>query len=697
VAFTKIAGAGIDTTGNVVISNLNVSGIVTASSFVGNLTGTATSTTNIPNLTGDITSNGTVTSIASGVIVDADINASAAIADTKLATISTAGKVSNTATTATNLNTASAIVARDGSGNFSAGTITANLTGTASTASFATTSFGLSGNPSISVTGVNASGITTVSAGSTAAPSISPSGDSNTGIFFPSADTINASTGGTSRIAIDSNGNITLTNNFYVPLGSAAAPSISFTGDTNTGIYSPGADTLAISTNGIGRLTIDSSGNINIDSGTVYVDAVNNRLGIGTSSPIEILDCKGNIVLGAQNAASASLQPTSGSGTNIPGSALVLRSGRSTGSGSSGEIQILPSPGSTVSGTSIRGNGSSGFYMKLSPTSWGDHPTLGLLTVVLGTSISQGNRSGLSNDSTVFTIDGMDDAGQSALEIVGNVNSASGDQGFIRFYGSSNKAPYATIVAATPGVDYTSGNLAIRTYNAGVENTVATFTNTRRVGIRKTNPTHVLDVMNDTSGNSAGGTIRVDRPNNASFETALNWATNGTNQWFLGLDNDSTENLYGYRWQGANSGYWLNVDGDTGVARFPKQPFFHATQLDQSDYTGSPFRWYSIREIRGGSWFNGTRATAPVQGTYGFWVKTLTSNDGVVHDLRYVINGVLSNTYGAGYSGNWSGHKTMSSFIMISLNQGDYIEFIDINGGYKCCGVHHSIIGCLMF
>jgi hypothetical protein len=68
-------------------------------------------------------------------------------------------------------------------------------------------------------------------------------------------------------------------------LGSAAAPSISFKGDTNTGIYSPGADTLAISTNGTGRLTIDSSGNINIDSGTVYVDAVNNRLGIGTSAP----------------------------------------------------------------------------------------------------------------------------------------------------------------------------------------------------------------------------------------------------------------------------------------------------------------------------------------------------------------------------------------------------------------------------
>jgi hypothetical protein len=76
-------------------------------------------------------------SYVAGSIVNADINASAAIADTKLDTISTSSKVSNSATTATNANTASAIVARDGSGNFSAGTITATLTGNASSATTA--------------------------------------------------------------------------------------------------------------------------------------------------------------------------------------------------------------------------------------------------------------------------------------------------------------------------------------------------------------------------------------------------------------------------------------------------------------------------------------------------------------------------------------------------------------------------------
>jgi hypothetical protein len=49
------------------------------------------------------------------------------------------------------------------------------------------------------------------------------------------------------------------------PLGTAAAPTITFTGDTNTGVYSPGADQVAISTGGTGRLFIDASGNVLIN------------------------------------------------------------------------------------------------------------------------------------------------------------------------------------------------------------------------------------------------------------------------------------------------------------------------------------------------------------------------------------------------------------------------------------------------
>jgi hypothetical protein len=48
--------------------------------------------------------------------------------------------------------------------------------------------------------------------------------------------------------------------------GTEALPGISFDGDPNTGIYRPGADQVAISTGGTGRLFIDSSGNVGINT-----------------------------------------------------------------------------------------------------------------------------------------------------------------------------------------------------------------------------------------------------------------------------------------------------------------------------------------------------------------------------------------------------------------------------------------------
>jgi hypothetical protein len=117
----------------------NVTGSVTGG--VSGNAGTATklATARTINVSGDVTgtaqsfdgsANITIpTAIAAGSIVNADISATAAIADTKLATISTAGKVLNSATTATSANTAFAIVSRDTNGNFSANQITANLTG----------------------------------------------------------------------------------------------------------------------------------------------------------------------------------------------------------------------------------------------------------------------------------------------------------------------------------------------------------------------------------------------------------------------------------------------------------------------------------------------------------------------------------------------------------------------------------------
>jgi hypothetical protein len=89
--------------------------------------------------------NSTATPTNGGVVYGTGTAQAYSTAGTSGQVLTSAGAAAPTWTTATNANTASAIVQRDGSGNFSAGTITAALSGNASTSSTATSANGLSG------------------------------------------------------------------------------------------------------------------------------------------------------------------------------------------------------------------------------------------------------------------------------------------------------------------------------------------------------------------------------------------------------------------------------------------------------------------------------------------------------------------------------------------------------------------------
>ena len=97
-----------------------------------------------------------------------------------------------------------------------------------------------------------------------------------------------------------------LASDISLAAGSAAAPSLFFTGDTNTGLFSPGTDTVALATAGSNRLHISSGG----------------LVGIGTTSPQAALDVSGSALLtnssylGFGNA-DALIQGSSASGANF--------------------------------------------------------------------------------------------------------------------------------------------------------------------------------------------------------------------------------------------------------------------------------------------------------------------------------------------------------------------------------------------
>jgi trimeric autotransporter adhesin len=239
--------------------------LTSANILVGNSSNVATSTA----VTGDVTiSNAGVTAIAAGVILNADINASAAIVDTKLATIATAGKVSNSATTATNANTASTIVARDASGNFTAGTITANLTGTAS---LATSAAACTGNAATVTTNANLTGdVTSVGNATSIAAGVIVNADINASAAIVDTKLAQITTAGkVSGTAIttgniSTSGSITTTSTLSVQgltvgKGAGAISTNTVLGNTALGVNTTGFENTAIGKDALFTNTTGSS------------------------------------------------------------------------------------------------------------------------------------------------------------------------------------------------------------------------------------------------------------------------------------------------------------------------------------------------------------------------------------------------------------------------------------------------------
>jgi hypothetical protein len=239
--------------------------------------------------------------------------------------------------------------------------------------------------------------------------------------------------------------------------GSAAAPSIYFKDSgTDTGIYSPGADQVAISTGGSGRLFIDSSG----------------RLGVGTSSP------SSQFVVSNGGAAGLEISPTGVASApalvsyNRSGSAytqLTYDSAQHVFNVSATEKTRIDSSGRLLVGTSTA---RSNFFN-----------TAGSAPQQLQVEGATGNTCSLSSICSVADTSGgrLLLAHQRSGGVGGNTILNSGDQvGYITFQGNDGGefvecASIEAIVDGTPGANDMPGRLVFSTTADGAASPTERF------------------------------------------------------------------------------------------------------------------------------------------------------------------------------------------------------------------------------
>ena len=182
-------------------------------------------------------------------------------------------------------------------------------------------------------------------------------------------------------------------NGYYTPQlslapGSASAPTLTFAGDSTSGLYSSGTGTVSVATGGINRLTVASNGNV----------------GIGTATPGSKLDVAGDINLTGNIRKNGELfLHNVGNGTTALGS-------------------------SSLANNSGAGNTSVGFRALYTNTSGSDNTAVGLQGLFSNTT---GNNNtaighGALNANTIGSNNTATGSGALENNTTGSVNTATG-------------------------------------------------------------------------------------------------------------------------------------------------------------------------------------------------------------------------------------------------------------------------------
>jgi hypothetical protein len=462
-----------------------------ATAASGSASSASTSATNASNsATSASTSASTATTQASNASTSATNAASSATSAAGSATTATtqAGIATTQATNASN--SASAAATSATTATTQAGIATTQATNASNSATAASTSATNASNSATSAATSATNASNSAAAAAASAASINPASISITGGSI-NGTTVGATTPSTGKFTtLEATGVATFS------AGTVSAPAITTTGDTNTGMFFPAADTIAFSEGGVESMRIDSAGNV----------------GIGTSSPAQKLSIQGASFVGA-GFNGVAIGDTS---------AERIRIGYKNGTPDTGQVaaQIV----ADTSLLQIASRDTAG----------------GTITFATGSGIPERMRINsvgnlLVGNSGAFTISKV--MAQGDFGVIRSINGTSGSpvtDKALSFVAGNNQV-YANISFLNSLTSDSSTWMAFNVTSAGSSTPVEAMriTSTSNVGIGTNAPSVRLDV--NVSNPTRGIVARVRNPATSSFTGAqLLFTQNTVADWVIG-------------------------------------------------------------------------------------------------------------------------------------------------------------------
>jgi hypothetical protein len=378
--------------------------------------------------------------------------------------------------------------------------------------------------------------------------------------------------------------------------GTAALPAIAFDGDPNTGIYSPGADQLAVATNGTGRLFINSTGLVGIGTSSVgarfHIEDTDSSSAYSTAS-----------ILGTQTSVYKQIVHTNQStGTNEAG--IVLRAGTSsniaewgisalrtgatsgdlifrsrTGASTSAEFMRLTSTGLGI-GTTPSDQGAGNNHLQVHSSSTVSYFSLtnsttgtnagsnGFNAVQLGVDTYLLNRS---NGSMLFLTNGnergrFDTSGRLLIGTSTAPSVSTSQYSLLKVQGNTSAATTQGILNLARGSAASSG------FSAGADIGVITFTD------------NTGNDFAQITASADGTTAASDYPGRLSFFTTADGASSPTERMRIGQDGMVAI---------ASSAGNVNIGGSTGSTIWASDSgkcgiHFGASALASTNSSGTP-------------------------------------------------------------------------------------------------------------